>query len=143
MPPPVLGGHKDGKCLQKNILKILTDLLLARHDTGTWRHRCQRRVLAVQRVHMLQRRPGALALPVAREDVSPPLHVIENPNGADKSVPERVGFAFMGYGVHGASNEGAIIALKSGEVTQHSEMYSTQITLAHHGNWRNGSFFRH
>jgi hypothetical protein len=40
---------------------------------------------------MLQRRPGALALPVAREDVSSPLHFIENPNGADKSVPERVG----------------------------------------------------
>jgi hypothetical protein len=47
----------------------------------------------------------------------------------------------MGFGVPGASNEGAIIALRDGEVMEDSGMYSTPITLASHGNRHNGSLF--
>ena len=60
-------------------------------------------------------------------------------NGADKSLLGRVVFAFMGCGVSGAPNECAIMALKGGEVVEDREMYSTPITLARHGRWRNGS----
>lgn len=45
----------------------------------------------------------------------------------------------MGSRVSGAPGEGAIIALKGGEVVEDREMYSTPITLARHGRWRNGS----
>lgn len=46
----------------------------------------------------------------------------------------------MGFGVPGASNEGAIVASKAA-MSRKTEMYSTPITLAHHGNQHNGSLF--
>jgi hypothetical protein len=122
MPAPVLGWDEDGMSPHNNKLRILTDLLLARYHTGTGRYRCQRRLLAVQRVHLLQRCSGAPALPVAREDVSSSMHVFGHEHGAGRSLPGRVGLAFVNYGVFGAPNEGAIIALNGGEVMETGTM---------------------
>jgi len=63
------------------------------------------------------------------------MHVIGHEHGADKSLPGRAGLAFVGYGVSGAPNEGAIM--------ENREMYSTPITLASHENRHNESLLRY
>lgn len=66
---PALAGTKMVRG-QKKRHWTATNLFIARHEGEPRRDQRQWRLLAVQRVHLLQRRSGALALPVACEDVS-------------------------------------------------------------------------
>lgn len=50
--------------------RAFTDNVPARHNTPARRYQRQQRILDVQRIHLLQRSPGALEVPSACQDVS-------------------------------------------------------------------------